>query len=752
MYDIARFGMQHFSVISIDEFSEELLREGIYSLPVGDQTLDWMFTPNRTQSEYFLVGFSGAITNRNGSSAPFFSGKNVSKEVGVPLLAFSDPTLALNSNLPLAWYAGNEGFSDVFVKISEIIRAYSISLNSRPVLFGASGGGFASLSISDRLDVKHSVMVWNPQTSITKYNIKHVVEYVKTAFPSKQELLLSAKDDTDLRRISREIMDNSHVINSVLNGRSNENSDILYLQNDTDWHVEAHAKPYINNKKLEPIQDGVYGDKWKKTIICFSNWGEGHAQMPKDFVVRVLADICKGLPVEKCALRLKDRFSRRGNTESPKKVKKSIDPKGVRFLSGDLCIALFDAGGCGFHKLESGYEFAAYLYIDKKRVQSVWYQNKCIIKFDVSKYSNSEPDVLGFVRSGEIKVKIPTKKIECIGFADENRQLYVSISKDLIDFGLFPNFSADGVELNVAQVSDQEIRPLLSREGFERFSNIELCTFRIDSELTGAKTLTPFLELDGVKVPIGWSDPRLSLEYLATLDEKTFMRRFTYAANRHRDNYVAEFIAKNNLRLDAPSNIRVNSTVIVVYKVLEREPSKTSCFDLLKIIDEVQPEIEFLNFEVGARKDKLHLQLSLLMAKIHVLLALGDWHGIVEQSLIARDAINAVEFRGYYSVNFAKTLMLGAIAAFKIDRNEFFSLFLREFDGVVKKVDFCIESNQSGWMYSERKHVDILADYASRLLAGDILFKNECQLFEILRAAARINSAVYLSSVKGALK
>ena len=93
-----------------------------------------------------LVIFSGAISKRENKSAPFFSGKNIAKTLDLPLIAISDPTLALSKSLSLSWYAGNEYFKNISVVINNLLKNIQNKYDTELLLVGGSGGGFAVLN------------------------------------------------------------------------------------------------------------------------------------------------------------------------------------------------------------------------------------------------------------------------------------------------------------------------------------------------------------------------------------------------------------------------------------------------------------------------------------------------------------------------------------------------------------------------------------------------------------------------------
>lgn len=82
------------------------LKDGVYHFIDGDKTLDIRIfgTENAPTQKEVLVCFNGAITNRKCTSGPFFSGAGIAKQLGVPIISISDPSLnrshSLNQQFP----------------------------------------------------------------------------------------------------------------------------------------------------------------------------------------------------------------------------------------------------------------------------------------------------------------------------------------------------------------------------------------------------------------------------------------------------------------------------------------------------------------------------------------------------------------------------------------------------------------------------------------------------------------------------
>jgi len=231
------------------------------------------------QNNYILVGFNAAVSNRNGKRAPFFSGLGISSRLKMPIISIADPTLELDENLSLAWYAGNRYIEDLPKLISKILDTAALYFNMHLLLFGGSGGGFAALTQSTLLKQNSIVLVWNPQTSIENYPQKYVSEYDNIAFKNKKETL-------DKKNIFT-----NKVIHNICNYNIKSNIQILYLQNIDDWHLQDHALPYMNIFKMTKYGNATFLSDTGKLAMYFGKWGVGHIPPPVLLIEKIIKDL-----------------------------------------------------------------------------------------------------------------------------------------------------------------------------------------------------------------------------------------------------------------------------------------------------------------------------------------------------------------------------------------------------------------------------------------------------------------------------
>ena len=270
--------------INVNRFlNTNVMEDGIHQIRIAenlylDILLRDLFTlKNRnTTSEYILVGFNGAISNREGKRAPFFSGQGVASRLNLPIISISDPTLSMDENLPLAWYAGNEKCTELPRLISKILDVIALRLNKKLLLFGGSGGGFAALNQAAFLKTESIVLVWNPQTSIEKYVEKYVDQYDNIAFRDAKQIKLSKNTFKD------------YLFHDVCHKSIKENIQLLYMQNQSDWHMISHASPYIEDLLLMRYGDTTFISENGKEVFYFGLWGDSHAVPSSAIIDNVL--------------------------------------------------------------------------------------------------------------------------------------------------------------------------------------------------------------------------------------------------------------------------------------------------------------------------------------------------------------------------------------------------------------------------------------------------------------------------------
>ena len=273
----------------------ENFEDGIYQFSNGSEKFDLLFDGfnKLADSNGILVCFSAAISKRADKEAPFFSGLGVAKELSTPLIAIADPSIALSKELALSWYAGNYRCPTIPGFLANILDIVSNKTNKKITMFGGSGGGFAAMSVSEEMNSKPNVAVWNPQTSISEYLKVSVENYLKICFP-KVALSDSIYNSLDEAGIKHDLPKSF--------GKSVSRFNTIYLQNLGDkMHVDRHARPLMAALRAKRVTDNGYA---ADNGICFwlKDWGDGHIAPSKENIHIALS----GLLENKTAIEIVD--------------------------------------------------------------------------------------------------------------------------------------------------------------------------------------------------------------------------------------------------------------------------------------------------------------------------------------------------------------------------------------------------------------------------------------------------------------
>ncbi|GHC36265.1 hypothetical protein GCM10007291_42150 [Gemmobacter nanjingensis] len=271
----------------------KIIRDGVLQIRHGARSLPVMFRRAgqiRAGARHVLVVFNGALTTREGRQPPFFVGATLADDLGLPRIAFSDPTLELNEELLLSFYAGHAGFPDLAQTIAGIIDDLAATHGFRPILVGGSGGGYAALNIGRRMHSDPFILVWNPQTDIARYVPAAVAAYVATAFPAEYDA------DTHDAAATTRILDAALGTSRLMPWECQAQT--LLLQNRSDWHTEHHALPFVTSFPHHQVAPGHFCGTENATAVSLLDWGQGHIAPPRDLLMQTLDLILTGASAE----------------------------------------------------------------------------------------------------------------------------------------------------------------------------------------------------------------------------------------------------------------------------------------------------------------------------------------------------------------------------------------------------------------------------------------------------------------------
>ena len=278
-----RWGRSVIEWPSLDAFlATAEVRSGVHSVPIGEfagKQINYDFLLTARLGTVLLCHFHGNAP-REGTHLPFFTGLGITNSIATSMFVPSDPVIALDSSLSLAWHFGCDGILLQTITVSIVKKLQTILRAPRVVVWGGSGGGFAAIRVAK--DIPNSIALpWNPQTNIAKYARDPVNRYLRTAFPNiaPDGPLPSARGQFP-----------SLCTDEFLDGYKGR---ILYLQERTDWHVGGHLKPFLASfcrKALSDITDSsnFSGFVTGQLYLHLDHWGDGHASPSKDVVSKVL--------------------------------------------------------------------------------------------------------------------------------------------------------------------------------------------------------------------------------------------------------------------------------------------------------------------------------------------------------------------------------------------------------------------------------------------------------------------------------
>lgn len=262
----------------VGEFERrERLSDGLHTISGGPVPIDVLLRLKPGAPVVF--SFHGNTPRNPDLKLPVFTGLNVTRDLDASFAALSDPTLYLDPELKLAWYAGSSGW-DLQSILKRVLRKIATIAKADDLIFlGGSGGGFASLYYAANFPGSLA-LVWNPQTDIGAYNPPHVTEYGRMAFG----LADHASTVSALPTLTESVLARTF-------GGSLHNQ-IIYLQNNTDGHVITHMHPFLASlgTNVEGLERGVdfNGEIIPGFRLYMANWGDGHVPPSPAALTRLL--------------------------------------------------------------------------------------------------------------------------------------------------------------------------------------------------------------------------------------------------------------------------------------------------------------------------------------------------------------------------------------------------------------------------------------------------------------------------------
>lgn len=249
---------------SLTDFLENsTIRAGISTIRSGGVPIDLLISPGTSDTTIFF--FHGAIERH--FTLPVLSGLGISGGIEANRVFISDPSLALDDGLLLAWYAGNHKQPDLQRDLLRIFKRIVANYKTNKIVFfGGSGGGFASLYFASHFQ-DSLALVFNPQTNIAKYSKRAVRDFAKKAFQ------LDVNHSDPLSQLPPKVV-------SDLSEYYKKPRDIkiAYLQNLNDQtHIESHLLPFC---------DKIHSKN--ELLLLKKPWQNGHSPPPKSILTQAL--------------------------------------------------------------------------------------------------------------------------------------------------------------------------------------------------------------------------------------------------------------------------------------------------------------------------------------------------------------------------------------------------------------------------------------------------------------------------------
>lgn len=262
--NIARYAARHVEYDNLEHFLISPIKPGLNTIGYEGRVIDALI--ERTENtDTLIVSFSPAVTSEK-VTRPYFVGAGIFRTLNAHKLYLSDPSLELDDELKLGWFAGSGEQRNLQHDLASIIANVIAELKAKHViLVGTSGGGFASLYYS--LSIPGSLaFVVNPQTDLLKYHKQHVSKYAKYAWGMGFDKAV-------------EVLPKRAVTSVVDQYSRGPGHAVLWLQSITDLHhIEHHMRPLLESVKAPTDIRVLLGE----------GWGPGHHPAPRELQVDLL--------------------------------------------------------------------------------------------------------------------------------------------------------------------------------------------------------------------------------------------------------------------------------------------------------------------------------------------------------------------------------------------------------------------------------------------------------------------------------
>lgn len=233
---------------------------------------------SKTNSPHIYIFGQGAVDKSK--PQPNFQRISWVDELDDNIIIATDPTLTGNQ-LNIGWFQCSREIN-YFYRFSELVKYISSKMNldiSKPILYGSSAGGFASLMLSPYFS-NPVVVVNNPQTDWTLFYEPSVKKVLDTIYGG-----IGIEDYKKKYPLKFNAID---VFKAKMNVPS-----IIYMQNlDDDFHLDRFYTPFT--EWIRAQSSNLKLSKNDFITYLYRNSNEGHGPCSKEVTLKFLS-LAKGI-------------------------------------------------------------------------------------------------------------------------------------------------------------------------------------------------------------------------------------------------------------------------------------------------------------------------------------------------------------------------------------------------------------------------------------------------------------------------
>jgi hypothetical protein len=307
IFDFEKWGGLQ-NTLNISEISPNSLENGLYEILIEGRSVYILISniERVDDSEFLLFCLNAATSGRADKRPPFFSGEGLSKSLNQTLIAVSDDSTHFEG-VDLGWYLGNEQCLEFSSLVADVIAALATLFSKEIVMFGGSGGGFASLMLSNLIPLKSKVIAMNPQLDILKYF--YAKTYTALAFPNQTTNSIPFEENyANWIEFFKEQKIHPQFSFESLNSKCEYI--VLQAWNDSH-HLDVHIPLLFPSFGTFSLADFNHSDANLSLLI--GPWGDGHSVVDRNHLELVLKGVLEGKSIDNVMERLKLEFQPNGS-------------------------------------------------------------------------------------------------------------------------------------------------------------------------------------------------------------------------------------------------------------------------------------------------------------------------------------------------------------------------------------------------------------------------------------------------------